>query len=93
MSKFLFYYAEKNHEFLLFMIQFIKGLKIVYTELILTNFESEKWLCKIYFSMMDLLSEIWIWLSMGQSLEHISFIMNKPFDSRLNLKSISLVIG
>lgn len=42
MSKFLFYYAEKNHEFLLFMIQFIKGLKIVYTELILTNFESEK---------------------------------------------------
>ena len=42
---------------------------------------------------MDLLSEIWIWLSMGQSLEHISFIMNKPFDSRLNLKSISLVIG
>lgn len=31
MSKFLFYYAEKNNEFLLFMIQFIKGLRIVYT--------------------------------------------------------------
>lgn len=42
MSEFLFYYAEKNHEFFSFMIQFIKGLKIVYTELILTNFESEK---------------------------------------------------
>lgn len=28
--------------FFLFMIQFIKGLKIVYTELILIDFESEK---------------------------------------------------
>lgn len=42
MSRFLFYYAEKNHEFLLFMIQFIKGLKIVYTKdsLYWANFDS-----------------------------------------------------
>lgn len=49
MSKFLFYYAEKNHEFLLFMIQFIKGLKIVYTELILTNFESKMIVQNLFF--------------------------------------------
>lgn len=60
-NTFLFRYAGKNHEFLLFIRQFTNSWEIFCIEGSLTNFDKIQ---NIFFYHKPL-SEIWIWLHLG----------------------------
>lgn len=89
-NTFLFHYAGKNHEFLLFIRQFTDSWEIFCIEGSLTNFDK----IEIYFSTINHYQKFEYGYILDQSLEHFSLINNHWIQepSLVVLKSICPII-